>query len=732
MKRGEKIITYVGLSLFVFMLAALVLLSQSLQNSQLFDKYYSILFVFNAIGLLLLVVLIAINFRRLLRQKKNKVIGSKMTTRMVVFFAFLSVTPVLVVYYFSLDFLHRGIDSWFDLRVEQALDDSLQLSRLALDIRMRELLKTTEQTSSELSSFNDAVLPFEIDRYREQMGAKELTLLNTRGAIIASSSSSTSGLVPDLPGDSIILQLQQGNNYIGLDVIKDSDLLIRIVTNVPSPGIDAQPRILQALFPISERINQLTESVQTSYIKYKELSYLRDQLKISFIIVLTLVLLFSIFSAVWAAFYYASNLSAPIKNLAEGTRAVADGNFSTRLPVPGNDELGYLVSSFNDMTDKIEQARNNAKHSQLEAEEQRSYLETVLSRLSSGVMVINEQRQLEKINESAALILQVGDDSLVEADITLLAEKYPKLAPFFECISNNIEEHIDDWREQITIQDKTGDQIIIISGATLTTRDALTAGHVIVFDEITALVKGQRDAAYSEMARRLTHEIKNPLTPIQLAAERLRHKYLPNMDAADADTLDRMTNTIIQQVETMKEMVNNFSDYARAPEFTPDNLDIVGLIEEVVDLFGNLDFSNCIKTDFADDLPLIHGDEKKLRQVFNNLIRNAVDANTIGNDKNLTISVDSINENSNQLVEIRIKDSGPGIEPAIAKNLFDPYVTSKQKGTGLGLSIVKKIIEEHQGQVWLENNENEPGACAVVRLPTHQMQTELKQYRQIS
>lgn len=732
MKRGEKIITWVGLSLFIFMLAALVLLSQSLQNSELFNKYYSILFFFNALGLLFLIVLIAVNFRRLLRQKRNKVIGSRMTTRMVVVFAFLSVTPVLVVYYFSLDFLHRGIDSWFDLRVEQALDDSLQLSRLALDIRMRELLKTTEETSSELSTFNDAVLPFEIDRYREEIGANELTLLNRRGSIIASSSSSTSGLVPDLPGDSITLQLQQGNNYIGLDVIKDSNLLIRVVTNVPSSGIDSQPRILQALFPISERINQLTESVQTSFIKYKELSYLRDQLKISFIIVLTLVLLFTIFSAVWAAFYYASNLSAPIKNLAEGTRAVAEGNFSTRLPVPGNDELGYLVSSFNDMTDKIEQARNNAKQSQLEAEEQRSYLETVLSRLSSGVLVINEQRQLEKINESASLILQVDDDSLLNADIEILSEKNPKLAPFFECISNNIEEHIDDWREQITIHDKTGDQIIIINGAALTTRDASTAGHVIVFDEITALVKGQRDAAYSEMARRLTHEIKNPLTPIQLAAERLRHKYLPAMDKSEADTLDRMTNTIIQQVETMKEMVNNFSDYARTPDFSPDSLDIAVLIQEIVDLFGNLEYSNQIETEFEDDLPLINGDEKKLRQVFNNLIRNAVDANTSGNDNHLKISIHSIDKKTPPMVEIRIKDSGPGIEPSIANNLFDPYVTSKQKGTGLGLSIVKKIIEEHQGQVWLENNENEPGACVIVRLLVHETQTDSKQYRNIS
>ena len=732
MKRGEKIITFVGLSLFVFMLVSLVLMSQSLQNSQLFDKYYSLLFVFNAIGLIFLIVLIAINFRRLLRQKKNKVIGSRMTTRMVLLFSLLSVTPVLVVYYFSLDFLHRGIDSWFDLRVEQALDDSLQLSRLALDIRMRELLKTTEETAAELSTYNDAVLPFEIDRFREETGANELTLLNKRGAIVASSSSSTSGLVPDLPGDNVILQVQQDNSYIGLDVIKDSELLIRIVTSMPYLGIDRESRVLQALFPISERINQLTESVQSSYIKYKELSYLRDQLKISFIIILTLVLLFSIFSAVWAAFYSASNLSAPIKNLAEGTRAVADGDYSARIPVSRNDELGYLVSSFNDMTDKIEQARNTAKQSQLEAEAQRSYLETVLSRLSSGVLVINEQRQLEKINDSASLILQIDDDSLTEAGLEQLIDKYPRLTSFFECVASNIEEHVDDWREQITIRDKTGEQIIMISGAALTTRDQYLAGHVIVFDEITALVKGQRDAAYSEMARRMAHEIKNPLTPIQLAAERIRHKYLSRMDPDEADTLDRMTNTIIQQVETMKEMVNNFSDYARAPEFKPDKLDIAALVQEVVDLFGNLDYSNRIKTEINPNLPFVVGDEKKLRQVFNNLLRNAVDANTSGNDNYLKISVDTVMSQQQEMIEIRIQDKGPGIEPEVANNLFEPYVTSKQKGTGLGLSIVKKIVDEHKGQVWLENNKSQEGACAVVRLPIANKQNEINQIRKIS
>ena len=256
----------------------------------------------------------------------------------------------------------------------------------------------------------------------------------------------------------------------------------------------------------------------------------------------------------------------------------------------------------------------------------------------------------------------------------------------------------------------------MISGTTLTDIDGATIGHVIVFDEITALIKGQRDAAWSEIARRLAHEIKNPLTPIQLAAERLRHKYLTSMDKSSSDTLDRMTNTIVQQVETMKEMVNNFSDYARSPEFSPNEIKIEPLIHEAIDLFGNLDYGNKIETDIDDNLPTIIGDEKKLRQVFNNLLVNAVDANSLNNDNYLKVSATKVSNNDNDMIEIRITDNGPGIDDGIANKIFEPYITNKQKGTGLGLAIVKRIIDEHKGQVWLENNDHK-GACAVIRLP---------------
>jgi len=719
MKKGEKLITFIGLCLFIFMLSSLLMMSKSLQNSELFDRFYLGLLLFNALGLISLSILIILNLKRLIRQLKNRVIGSRMTIRIVILFSLLSVTPVLIVYYFSLDFLHRGIDSWFDLRIEQALDDSLELSRLALDVRMRELLKTTEKIAEELSDANDVELPSRIDLIRDRINADELTLLTRKGAIVVTSSEDTKSLVPDTLEETILLQLIQNNSYIGIDLVKNKGLVIRAVVNVPMIGIGNTEKIIQALFPMSERMNRLSANVQTSFIEYKELSYLREQLKFSFIIILTLVLLFSVFSAVWAAFYSARTLAAPIKDLAQGTRAIAKGNYNTKLPVPSNDELGFLVASFNDMTDKISQARDTAKNSQKESESQQIYLETILSRLSSGVIVFNKDGKIEKSNISAAQILQIEVTILNQKNINDLINNFSKLKNFFECISNNINEKTNDWREQIILSKKTGNQILLINGTVLTSSDNSKIKHIVVFDEITALIQGQRDAAWSEVARRLAHEIKNPLTPIQLAAERLRSKYLSSLDTNNVETLDRMTNTIIQQVETMKDMVNDFSDYARPAEFKEEEIEIINLLQEGVDLFSNMNCGNKIKMDIKTNLPKIHGDEKKLRRVLNNVLANAVDANSIGAHNLLKISAKTVNIEDNEIIEIRVIDSGPGIDPLVENNLLEPYITTKEKGTGLGLAIVKKIIDEHSGTFWLENNKEEDGACAVIRLPVN-------------
>ncbi|MEE8320349.1 MAG: ATP-binding protein, partial [Gammaproteobacteria bacterium] len=480
-------------------------------------------------------------------------------------------------------------------------------------------------------------------------------------------------------------------------------------------GIDSEVRIIQALFPISERMNELAESVQSSFIKYNELSYLREQLKLSFILILTLVLLFSIFSVVWAAFYTARKLAAPIRDLARGTQSVAEGNYGTQLPVPGNDELGFLVASFNEMTNKIAMARDIAKQSQQEAEAQRTHLEVVLSRLSSGVLVLDSQGHLRTVNISAGQILGIPVLSLLGYSLEEIAAKNQHIDEFSKTIINHLNEQSGDWREQISLFGSSGHQILMCSGKALPGENE--ASYVIVFDDITVLLQGQRNAAWSEMARHLAHEIKNPLTPIQLAAERLRHKYLRSMNKKDAEILDRLTNTIVQQVDTMKDMVNTFSDYARTPEISPESIDLHSLIEEVLDLYRNLDKRTLIDLQFETDIPNVNGDPKRLRQVLNNLLNNAFEANESIPDSQLCISTQFINDGDSDYIELRIKDTGPGLDEDIIDRIFEPYVTTKIKGTGLGLAIVKKILDEHDGRVWLENNKPDPGTCAVVHLP---------------
>lgn len=717
MKRGGRIIFITGIGLFVFMLASLVMMSEALQNSDRFDRLYSSLLLFISIGLVALTVLIGLNFRRLVRQLRQRVPGSRMAIRMVVMLAALSVTPVLIVYYFSLDFLHRGIDNWFDLQFEQALDDSLELSRLALDLRMKEILKQTGQIAEEFKEINNAAVPFEIDEYRIRSGAEEFTLMTRRGSIIASSTSDRLSFVPAQANEAILFQVQQGNSYIGLDTIRDSDLSIRVVVNVPALQIGDGDRIIQALYPVTPRMNELAENVEKSYIKYKELSYLREQLKLSFIMILTLVLLFSIFSAVWAAFYSAQRLAAPIRDLAEGTRAVAEGDYNTQLPVTSRDELGFLVASFNQMTRKIASTRDVARRSQQQAEKQHAYLKAVLGRLSSGVLVLDKNKTLRTANISSGKILAADITALIGKPLSEITIQYPYLDTLITGISAKLDER-EDWREQITLFGASGRQILMCSGTSLSlTDDAEDKVYVIVFDDITALIQGQRDAAWSEMARRLAHEIKNPLTPIKLAAERLRHKYLATMEKDQADTLDRLTNTIVQQVETMKDMVNTFSDYARAPVTIPEYINVNILIQEVVDLYSTLDAHTEIEMRLAIDIPNIKADPSRLRQVFNNLLNNAFDAISDQSETQLSVSSQHITETGVDFIEIRIRDAGPGIAEDIIGNIFEPYVTSKKKGTGLGLAIVKKIIDEHGGIVWMENNTHAAGACAVIRLP---------------
>jgi PAS domain S-box-containing protein len=379
------------------------------------------------------------------------------------------------------------------------------------------------------------------------------------------------------------------------------------------------------------------------------------------------------------------------------------------LPVQSNDDIGFLVRSFNDMTKKVALARG-------EVEAQHQYLDTVLGQLSSGVIALNEAFVVTTINDSAREILGLGSLEISGTSFTQFVMSKEHLKPFVDGIVPLLSKNDGRWQQQIVIFRPTGRRVLMCRGTQMATNPASSAGSVIVFDDITALIEGQRDAAWSEVARRLAHEIKNPLTPIQLSAERLRQKYLNKMSEEDAKTLERLTSTIIQQVDTMKSMVNTFSDYARPPKINTEVTNLNDLVRSVVELFESAHSDISFELNLDPDLPQLPADASRLRQVINNLVKNAIEASADAPDPIVSVQTVVFASDAENYIEIRVQDRGDGINDELFENIFEPYVTNKTKGTGLGLAIVKKIVEEYGGIVALENNAG-PGAVAIIRLP---------------
>ncbi|MGA9852947.1 MAG: ATP-binding protein [Gammaproteobacteria bacterium] len=701
----------------IVMLASLIFLSKSTQNSLEFDHLHVVLLLINSIAVVVLVIVIGVNLVRLILQYRRNVTGSRLTTRLVVMFVMLAIVPVVLVYYFSIQFISRGIDSWFDVRVERALGDAIELSRTALQLRVRELLTRTEQIGNNLAVTSTHDMAVELDALRHQSGAIELTLLSGMdGHIIATSSSLPGQLIPDMPGQDMLMQVRSGRVYVGLDPAGDTGLHIRALVPVTTGGLWWRPEILQAIFPVADQQSSLANRVQAAYSHYRELTVLRQPLKYSFMLTLSLVLLLSVLMAVWVAFVAARKLVEPIQSLVEGTRSVARGDFSMRLPLPSRDEVGYLVSSFNEMTQRLSLAQEAARRNRAQVESERSYLDAVLTRLSSGVISVDGNLMLKTANPAAGAILGADLERHLNKSLTPLAGDDSLFGQFASACRVHLEAKETEWREEMLLHGTTGRRMLMVSCTTLPTGGDVSLGHVIVFDDLTALIEAQRDAAWGEVARRLAHEIKNPLTPIRLAAERMRRKYLGKLKTEDADVLDRATHTIVQQVEAMKAMVNAFSEYARTPvlEFAP--LDLNALVNEVVELYRMREAGMMITLKLDDSLPPVHADSGRLRQMLHNLLKNAQEALESRKDGCVKITTHYYHRGGEETAEIVVEDNGPGFNTEVLGHAFEPYVTSKPKGTGLGLAIVKKLAEEHGGSIRAQNGP-EGGAQLIIRLP---------------
>ncbi|PZA00823.1 two-component sensor histidine kinase [Gammaproteobacteria bacterium 2W06] len=704
----------VRILLSVLLVLSLYLLSAATENSSRFGRLYLWLLLINGVVLVVLSGLIINNLQRLVRSFRARETGSRLTLRLMALFVVLAVLPGLVVYGFSMQFLQRGVDSWFDVRVENALEDALALSQASLDQRMRDMQQRLEEAARDLADVSSDMAPITLGDLRARTGASELTLIGENGRIIAASSMDTDSILPHRPEESILLQLRQGRPYVGLDPIENAGLHIRALVRAPGPDGPGNTRILQGLFQVSPRINDLADEVETAFSEYRELAYLRGPLKDSFILTLSLVLLVSLLFAVWSAFYLARRLVAPVSRLAEGTRAMAAGEYGTQLPPAGNDELGFLVRSFNDMSRRVADVRDAARQSQALVESQRAYLETVLGRLSSGVLALGPDGTLRTYNQAAEDILSVPLHEATGQPLSALVERFPDFSPFVEQIEAHPHGAEGEWRAELSLDTREGRRSLICSGAMLP-GGAEGGGEVIVFDDVTTLIQAQRDAAWGEVARRLAHEIRNPLTPIQLSAERLQHKVGNRVSGEEAALLQRSTDTIIHQVEAMKDMVQAFSEYARPPVLELQRVDLNALVQEVTELYRGQAAQASIRTDLDERLPGLEADAGRLRQLLNNLIRNALEADD-GGACEIVVSTRRGSGRHTGCVELDIEDNGPGFADAMLDQLFEPYVSTKPRGSGLGLAIVKKIVEEHNGSISARNVEG--GARLSVRLPT--------------
>lgn len=752
----------------------LFLLASASENSAAFDKNYPWLLGLNAlvaVGLLILVVLL---LARLYQRYRQGRFGSKLMTRLVLLFAAVGILPGVIIYTVSVQFVSRSIESWFDVRVESALESGLNLGRSALDASLADLNAKAHNMALQLADVSGASQVTQLSRLRDQGLMQEATIVSGSGRLIATDGGRLGALLSDLPTKAILRQARTkrgfsaveggaladeslpGNADAGSDASASAPtaldavttLRMRVVVLIPTPtnaiSLQNEQRYLQLVQPVPTSLAANAEALRAAYSEYQERSLGRSGLRKIYIVTLTLTLLLAIFGAITSAFVIADDLAQPLLLLAEGTQAVARGDFSPRPIVATSDELGTLTQSFNSMTRQLFDARAAVEKNRSELENAKVYLETVLGNMSAGVMVLDAEFKLLTCNESVERILEHPFEELIGRPITAVEG----IAAFAKAVTNAFSEQnaqsagdetVDGmyWQHQIEIprvvdpadaasntESDIGNFIILLArGSRLPIESGI--GYLVVFDNISDVISAQRSIAWGEVARRLAHEIKNPLTPIQLSAERLQMKLAGKLSEQDAAVLNKGTTTIVNQVSAMKRMVDDFRDYAKTPPAILSPLDLNALIEEILNLYIGGDERDIIHAILAKNLPQVMGDATQLRQVVHNLLQNAQDAVIERKDTATPARIDVVTETVHyqssegeirSAVRLSITDNGPGFSSKILARAFEPYVTSKPRGTGLGLAMVKKIIEEHGGRIDIQNRTDGNGAKILILL----------------
>jgi len=686
----------VGIGIVVW-LAALVMLAMTAEGPQRFGELYLGILLVNVTGVIALLVLIGGRLADFVRDWRRHVPGSRLRGRTLLMFGGLAIAPLLLVFAFSVTFLTRGIDSWFHAEVRQGLTDALGLSRAALDLRMREYLDRTSRMAARLDGLEGSSLYLALDEELRSSGAEELIVTSAGGQSIAYSRAGMLHALPAVPPEELLLQLRQGRPHVSLQPAQGGGYQVLAATPIRA-GPGTQGYLLVATYPVPQRLSDLAGTVQQAYQQYGQLSFLREPLKATFVLTLSLVLLMALLAAMYGALYFSERLVRPVQDLIAGTRAVAKGDFDTRLLRPSHDEIGFLVTSFNDMTKKLARAREENERSQAAVEAERAALAVILARLTSGVISLEPDLRVRVANQAAGTILGVDLADAAGRPLAEIAAGQPLLAELHEVLQRHVETGETEWREQVTLRTETGRRELVCA-CTALPGDAGAQGLVLVFDEVTQLLQAQRQAAWGEVARRLAHEIRNPLTPIQLSAERMRRKLMRGLAAPEAELLDRSTHTIVQQVEAMKQMVAAFSEYAKAPEMHISEFDLGALIRQVSDLYHAQDPRVAFGLSLDPKAAPLEADPGRIRQLLNNLLTNSLEA--LDGRENPVIMIET--QRVGDQIALTVIDNGPGFQGGLLEQAFDPYVTSKPKGTGLGLAIVRRIVEEHGGQVEVDN-----------------------------
>ncbi len=714
---------------FLLLVTSFVLLGISTNNPEQSSAINTWLIPLNFVVLLILSSLIIYNVIKALRHLRSQKAGSRFTLRLMYAFSLLTILPVLVVSYFSMNFIGDRIDNWFNVKIEGALDDSLELARSSLDVRMRQHLFNLERAGVALSRVDSLDYGSFIDKQIKAMGAYEIVLFGSNKRVLVYSGEEVGTLLPHFPTDDIIRKLSSRGYMYQLEPVGEDGLFSRVALTLSS-SVGSETMILTALFPFSEKERVLADSVQDTYKQYQQISYQKDLIKKGFRITLLLIMLLSVLFSVWAAFIYSLRLTKPVRTLLEATNAVASGDLQKKLAVDEKDDFSLLARSFNTMTTRLSTAQKESAESQQQVQRQHDYLNIVLGSLTSGVITLDEDFVIRRINHAAEQLFNISLDRFKGKPLKTLCSLSDEMLPFYGAVMpyllNSMESSGSknkDWQTEITLMLGGSKHTIVCRGVVLPEIIDSVQGYVLVIDDISEVVQAEHDAAWGEVAKRLAHEIKNPLTPIRLSAERLQRRLKPLLDEDSAELLERMSNTIVHQVDSMKTMVDAFSEYARIPDINLKRININGLIREVVELYRINQADAKIVLNLKGS-PILNIDGDRIRQLLVNLLKNALDA-MYGFDANgpsvLTISSD-VKELENDKLQfvLTINDNGPGIVDELLPHLFEPYKTTKIKGDGLGLAIVKRIVEEHDGRVLAKNNKNDgvkSGASISVYLP---------------